>query len=404
MIKRTTFGLLAAALGLTACSQLAPSIPAGAQGGGRAATTSAGNVPTGAATSATTGTSPTPGAPQSPSPAATADSPQPPKQVSPAAKATHAQLGVQIYWHDIDDPAVTRANADRLLDYIVGLGANSVAISFPIYVDGVRPTKAYVTPGRTPSPATLGIVLAEASARGLRTTIRPLVDEANLLDSKGDWRGSIQPVDTAGFFASYQSVLNPFLDQAQASHVATFVVGAELDSLVHDTSMWTALTAASAKRFHGQLAYADNWGLWVTGRPSVPNTAVGVDAYPVLKVDDDATVSELTSAWSAWLRRRSATTLTKTVLQEVGISATAGAYSQPVKWEVAGQAIDPRVQINWFTAACGAARSLHMDGVYFWDLDAYADPSHADPNGPGSFVQRGDQAIKSCFATGWEGQ
>ena len=399
MTRRLIVGLLATAIGLSGCARLAPSIPAGGPQGAAAPGASAAKTtaPGGGTGSSTQQGAPKPGAP------ATASS-LPPKQISAAAKATSAQLGVQIYWHNIDDPATARTYADRLLDYIVGLGANSVTISFPIYVDGVRPTKAYTTPGTTPSPATLGIVLAAASARGLRTTIRPLVDEANILDSAGDWRGSIEPVDTSAFFASYQSVLNPYLDQARASHAATFVVGAELDSLVHDTSMWTALTAASSKRFTGQLAYADNWGLWVTGRPAIPNAATGVDAYPQLKVGDNASVSELTSAWTTWLKHRSASTLSKTVLQEVGISATDGAYAEPVKWEVAGQTIDPKIQINWFTAACGAARSLHLNGIYFWDLDAYADPSHADPNGPGSFVDRGDQAIKSCFATGWEGQ
>jgi hypothetical protein len=397
--RRLIVGLLLTAVGLSGCAQLAPSIPTGGPQGAAAP----------AASSATT-TAPAGGTGSVQQPATSqpgiraTTTPQPPKQISAAARATSAQLGVQIYWHNIDDPATTRTYADRLLDYIVGLGANSVTISFPIYVDGVRPTKAYVTPGTTPTPATLGIVLAEASARGLRTTIRPLVDEANILDSQNDWRGSIEPVDTGAFFASYQSLLDPFLDQARSSHVSTFIVGAELDSLVHDTSMWTALTAASAKRFGGQLAYADNWGLWMTGRPAIPNIPDAVDAYPPLSVADDSTVAQVTAAWTAWLRHRSLSTLSKTVLQEVGISATDGAYAEPVKWEKAGQSIDPKIQINWFTAACGAARSLHMNGVYFWDLDAYADPSHADPNGPGSFVDRGDQAIKSCFATGWEGQ
>ena len=399
MTRRLTVGLLLAVVGLSGCSQLAPSIPTGGPQGTSGATAPAKPAPGGGSG---TGAPTQPGTSQPPTAAPTSTAP--PKQVSAAAKATSAQLGVQIYWHDLNDPATVRTYADRLLDYVVGLGANSVAISFPIYVDGVRPTKAYATAGPSPSPATLGIVLAEASARGLRTTVRPLVDEANLLDSNHDWRGSIEPADTTAFFASYQALLNPYLDQAQSSHVATFVVGAELDSLVHDTSMWNSVTAASAKRFSGQLAYADNWGLWVTGRPAIPNAATAVDAYPILKVGNDATVAQLTSAWTTWLKHRSTSTLTKTVLQEVGISATDGAYTEPVKWEVAGQAIDPKIQINWFAAACGAARSLHLSGVYFWDLDAYADPSHADPNGPGSFVDRGDQAIKSCFATGWEGQ
>ncbi|GAA2010868.1 hypothetical protein GCM10009839_01040 [Catenulispora yoronensis] len=416
MSKRIAATLLLSALGLSACSQLAPSIPSGGPKPEAAGTTAPDVAgPSGGATSSESSSPSAPPSSPASSPASSqpsspagstepAPAAEPPTQISAAAKAAKAQLGVHVYWHDLDDAATARANADRLFDYVVGLGANSVAISFPIYVDGVRPTKAYTIPGKTPSPATLGIVLAEASARGLRTTVRPLVDEANILDSQGDWRGSIRPVDATTFFASYQAVLNPYLDQAQASKAATFVVGAELDSLVHDTDLWKTLTTAAGQRFSGQLAYADNWTEWADGLAAIPNAVTGIDAYPELKVSNDATVAQLTSAWTAWLKHRPASTLSKTVMQEVGIVATDGAYSQPVKWEVAGQAVNPRIQIDWFTAACGAARSLNMDGLYFWNLDAYTDPSHADPNGPGSFVQRGDEAIKSCFASGWEGQ
>jgi len=104
-----------------------------------------------------------------------------------------AQLGVQVYWHTSGSAEDVRTAADRVLNYIVGLGANSVGLTFPIYTDGVHPTRVYTVSGSTPDPASLGIVITEAAARGLRITLRPLIDEANIKDAQGDWRGTIQP-------------------------------------------------------------------------------------------------------------------------------------------------------------------------------------------------------------------
>jgi len=109
--------------------------------------------------------------------------------ISAAAKATTAQLGVQIFWHDVNDAWSVQNNAGRLLDYTVSLGANSVGISFPIYTDGVRPTRVYTKDGTTPTPESLQALVKAAKARGLRVLIRPLLDEKNIATTPGAWRG-----------------------------------------------------------------------------------------------------------------------------------------------------------------------------------------------------------------------
>src|SRR5579883_2667433 len=159
-------------------------------------------------------------------------------QVPPAVKAMKAQLGVQVYWHTSGSAEDVRTAADRVLNYIVGLGANSVGLTFPIYTDGVHPTRVYTVSGSTPDPASLGIVITEAAARGLRITLRPLIDEANIEDAQGDWRGTIQPVDIGAWFSSYWSVLKPYVQLAQQDSVNGFVVAAELNSLVYQKSQW----------------------------------------------------------------------------------------------------------------------------------------------------------------------
>ena len=364
------------------CAALAPSIPLGTP----AASDAAGSVPD----AATGGHSPAPTA-----------SVLPVTKVSAATRAVTQQLGIQLYWHTSGTNAQVDSAAAKVLNYIVGLGANSVSLTFPIYIDGPHPTKVYGVPGSTPSPATLDLVIKAAQARGLRVMLRPLIDETNLNDSAGDWRGSIEPPNLSGWFESYRQFLTPYLQLAQRDSVNYFDIGVELDSLVYHASGWTSLDEYAARIYHGELDYADNWSTWQLGESYAPAAHMAVDAYPEVDLPDDAPVSELTSAWENWLEHRSSSVLQNTVLQEVGIAAGSGAYHRPAAFSDAGSTLIPAIQINWFDAACDAAKSLDMPGIYYWDVDSYADPAQGATSDQGSFIGRGDQAIKACFANGW---
>jgi hypothetical protein len=371
---------------LTGCAQLVPSIPTGSPSASSSvgAAASAGTLGSAGRTSA---------------------GPAPIVHVSPAAQALKQQLGVQIYWHTPGSAQQIAATAAPLLDYAVSLGANSVSLSFPIFTDGVHPTKVYTVAGSTPTPAELDVVIKAAQARGLRVMLRPLIDEANIVDSNGDWRGTIEPRSVSGWFAGYQTVLEPYLRLARSDSVDYFVIGAELDSLVGDRSQWKTLGQAAAEAFSGEIDYADNWSTWQEGGSYAPAANMGLDAYPDLDEPDSASVGKLTDAWEAWLEKRSDTTLKHTVMQEVGISATAGSYKHPAATVPAGKTVtpDPSIQANWFSAACAAAQSLDMPGIYFWSVDSNAHPAEGATSDVNTFIGRGDQAIKACFRTGWSG-
>ncbi|WP_436525137.1 glycoside hydrolase family 113 [Actinoplanes sp. HUAS TT8] len=372
---RAVASLLGALILLAACGSLAPHVPTGPQESVAAS----------------------PGVSEIlVSPSASAAGPSP---TVTTAHTTKAELGVQIFWHEVTTPDQVRANADRLLDYVVSLGANSVGITFPIYTDGARPTRVYTGPGVTPTPSDLVTIIGRARARGLRVLVRPLIDEKNL-NTGGAWRGSIKPVNVNAWFTSYGKVLMPFLTAAQSAGADSFVLGSELDSLVRYQRKWRTTVAEASRIFTGRLVYADNWGAWATGRPGVPGADPGLDAYPSLGLPDSATVAQLTTAWTKWLRSRPEG-LDRTVIQEVGIAAAPGAYRRPTGWPSDRQKVTPQIQIRWFAGACAAAKSLNMAGIYFWTLDAWADPANAGGYNAGSFIGRGDQAIKECFASGW---
>jgi hypothetical protein len=320
--------------------------------------------------------------------------------VSDAGQALKSTLGIQVFWNP-ESQASVATDANTIFNYIVKLGANSVGIDFFFFTNGVDPTTVYGLPSRTPSPAQIAQIVAAARAHGLRVLIRPLLNEDNIIDAEGDWRGSIEPPNISAWFASYFAFLRPYFIAAQQSGATSFDVGTELDSLAPYEGEWTTFEANAAQLFSGQLEYAVNYGRWQEDPSYEPVPDPGVDAYPELGLGDDATVEQLTAAWVQWLQSQPETVLQKTVLQEVGIAAVSGAYEEPAREAAPGQPLDVPIQVNWFEAACNAAKQTDMAGIYFYDVNGTDQPTEAADYPAGSFIGRGDQAIKACFASGW---
>jgi len=323
------------------------------------------------------------------------------RKVPAARRALTAVLGVQVFWDSTGTRAEMTADANRIFNYIVGLGANSVGINFAFYTDGVYPTRVYGVRGRTPSPATIAMVIANARLHGLRVLVRPLLNEKNIVDSRGDWRGSIEPPSVSSWFHSYYEFLKPYFAAAQRSGATSFNVGSELDSLAPDEAEWTVFEAAASKLFTGQLEYAVNYGRWQEDPSYEPVPDAGIDAWPQLGLGDSATVRELTAAWVTWLHHQPESVLRGTVLQEVGIAAVSGAYREPALPATSGATLHTTIQDKWFAAACAAVKQTGMAGIYFYDVNSTDQPANAAGYAAGSFIGRGDRIIKTCFASGW---
>jgi hypothetical protein len=321
-------------------------------------------------------------------------------KVPAARQALAATLGVQVFWSP-DSPASIAVDANRIFNYVVGLGANSVGINFFFFTNGVHPTTVYGLRSRTPSPAAIGEIIASARAHGLRVLVRPLLNEDNIIDANGDWRGSIVPPALNAWFQSYFHFLKPYFAAAQRNGATSFNVGSELDSLAPDQAEWTTFKARASKVFSGRLEYAVNYGRWQERPAYEPVAAAAVDAYPQLGLGSYATIGRLTAAWVRWLRHQPESVLRKTVLQEVGIAAVAGAYAEPAKIAPPGTRLDVPIQLRWFGAACTAAKRTGMAGIYFYDVNGTDQPAEAGTYPAGSFIGRGDRAIKTCFASGW---
>ncbi|MEU1504991.1 hypothetical protein [Kitasatospora sp. NPDC005748] len=324
-----------------------------------------------------------------------------PKVARPWAKGS-PEWGVQVYW--LDDPAdpesFVQGKADRIVKYVVGLNANALSVSFPFYTVGSKSNAVAARP-TTPSPDRLAILLDTAHRAGLRTTVRPILDEESLKPANNGWRGNIAPTDRDAWFASYSAFLAPYLKAAEEHDATEFTIGTEFNSLEADPH-WAPLVEQAGKTFHGEVAYDANWDNWSKGAVAVPTGRTGVDAYfPAKSAGDDATPADLAASWNSWLDKRGKGPQPTTKLTEVGIPAQKGAYKTPGDFYTKRELNEP-VQATWFTAVCQVAQERKLAGLYFWSLYFGIDPTlptnQDTPRMDFAGRPASEQAIRDCFA------
>ncbi|ROT31775.1 hypothetical protein EF879_15450 [Micromonospora sp. HM5-17] len=313
------------------------------------------------------------------------------------------QYGIAVYWENNRDDTdqIVRAKAQKVLDHVVALGANSVSISFSFVMDSAYASTVRTDHPITPPPARLEIVLDEANRRGLRTTVRPMLNERNLTRDDPDmWRGSIRPRNRTTWFASYRDFLVEYAKVAEATGVATFVVGTELNSLENSTTGWRTVATGVRAVYQGEIGYSANHDRLRKTGPA-PGITLSVDAYPSLTVGDGASVSRLVAGWNEWLDdNRGEGRIPDLVLAEVAIGARSGAYREPWSPHPKGS-IKPEIQQRWFDAACRVMRERDLAGIYFWMINLDADPKTAKPSrtSPMDFLGRpSERTIARCFA------
>lgn len=318
-----------------------------------------------------------------------------------------AQWGVQLYWEEEKNKRSStfiENQARKQAKYLIGLGANSVSISFPYYIK--NSTSNELSAGaKTPSPERLQQVLEIFKDAGFRTTLRPIMDEGTLKQSNG-WRGNIEPASRSAWFTSYKKLLAPYLEAAENAKTNSFVIGTELNSLEGDAG-WSTVVSSAEKTFSGEISYNANWDNYVTGRINMPVNHLGVDAYFPIKVPDTAPVSDLVAGWNKWLDKKATGPLPNILVSETGIGAMNGAYHAPGDFYVK-RTVNPEVQANWYKAVCEVVQDRKMQGIYWWSLWFDDDPNTKPDDKVASrldFAGRplSEKAIKSCFTSDYAG-
>lgn len=311
-----------------------------------------------------------------------------------------------------------RSKANRLLSWLPGgMGANSIEVVIPAYMDSPFDNKVYLdTSKQSPTDQNLSYLLKQsACAYGFHTGLRMVLDEGSISDPKWGkdsngnlyWRGSIQPSNRALWFQSYEQVLLKYAAMAQDAGVDTLSLGSEFKSLENENDLWSKLISDLHGTFHGDITYSINWDTLKMHYPWWDNLDYrSIDPYYNLNVSDDASQAQINDAWKDVIANRLTADLggvdPKNVsLAEVGIYPKVGELKQP--WDHGDNQIpNPaglETQRRYFQAVCTqVVRTQAVRGVYFWLIGFDPPP----PNSPGNFNFRGspaEQEVKNCFTS-----
>lgn len=321
------------------------------------------------------------------------------------------QLGVDTWVTDQCQSSAAWANlATEQFTAFKGIGANSIGITFPLYMPSL--TSNIVTandechgPHYTPSPPRLGVLVRIAHSLHLEVLLRPVIDETNLRTEKaGGWRGIIAPTNVKLWFSNYFHALTPYLRMAQQDHVEHFAVTTELDSLTLKPE-WASTISASKALYKGNLAFDILWQTNVTQK-LFAGTTPALDAYQWVSGATNTTpVSELLKSWDKSLASsaRLDYPAEKATIEEIGIPAQDGAYLEPFAWSLpsASHPFNQTIQANWFTMACEFFKENKMGGIYYWgsylDVGANAVLKTPNPKAPQAIQPRSVASIQKCF-------
>jgi len=311
-------------------------------------------------------------------------------------------LGVDLYALSNYSPAQVEFYGRRALSYIKNvLKADAVGIVWNFYspdpyMDTLQATNA------TLSASNVEILTKIADQDHLLVEYRPLILVTG--DAPTKWEGQITPYQTAGWFNNYYRLELPYLKIAQQYGVREFVTGTELQAL-NSSSQWPSFFARVARVYHGVISYSswdgDYFGVspgtpFQSARPQLlPAKYIGMDMYWHMNISASATAAQVTAAWESLFSKMPLSVLRRTAIDETGIQARAGAYSNPQALDEPGAESD-QVQANWFTAACSTVRRYDMRGVFFFKVDLTDNPAHPATSLSTFEGKAGAKAIGRC--------
>ena len=337
----------------------------------------------------------------------------------PAAAAPSAPHAAQKYQFGINTyvtyNCVTTSTylkwAHNTINGYKALGANTIALAFPLYTDSMTSNNIYAKlvcndgAYQSPTAALLGDIVQIAHAAKLKVLIRPLLDQTNLQEmNHSNWRGAIEPTNLNTWFTNYLTTLRPYLQMAQADHVEHFVLETELDSIANAPN-WSAAIALSRAIYKGDLAFNYSWDTTVTKTPR-SGTSFAIDAYPGLTgTTKSTTPAQLTAKWTALLKQADfkIPNIKATTIDEIGIPAQTGAYAYPYSdsLPLAKFPFNQTIQANWFTAACSFVKQHHMGGIYYWGpwlgTNSGTLLKSPNPNATVNIQPAAQKAIRKCF-------
>jgi hypothetical protein len=274
----------------------------------------------------------------------------------------HEGVVLTSWWYD----DYLRPQSDFTLEYLHGLGAESVSILATQYQDSSSPAAIYYDLWKTPMDSGIEHVIQKSKSLGMRTVLKPHVDPTD-----GTWRGNItfsSEAEWASWFNSYKNFILHYAQLAEDNGVDMLVIGTELAGTTHREADWSQLIDDIKAVFSGEITYAadnDNYQniTWWNRLDYI-----GVNAYFPLTASSDPTLSELISEWSLIAQELQAFSQAqgkKIIITEIGYQSYDGANMMP--WWAPTSIPDEQEQADCYEAfLSNLFNQGFIAGIYPW--------------------------------------
>ena len=246
--------------------------------------------------------------------------------------------------------AYSSVPSDQSLASMRLAGVDTVSINVWEFQDNINSTT--IAPRYdwySASQASVRHAIETAKGLGMKVMLKPNVDMTN---DPSHWRGDINP--SSAWFSAYQDFIGRWADVAQQEGADVLSIGCELSNTQSWTSSWQGVSSLARSKFSGRLTYSANDGSeqGINWWNSVD--VIGIDAYYQLTTNNNATLSDLKSAWAArgdsigsW--RVASWSSMPVMFTEVGYRSTVGSNTRP--WDYsANYGLDLQEQANCYEA------------------------------------------------------
>ena len=288
------------------------------------------------------------------------------------------------------DPEYEFGIYKKLLKEIISTGASDLSIPLRWVQRDVRSSAIFPDEKVTVSDAMLLRVIREAKSMGLKIFLMPYIFLQKR--GKGEWRGTINPKDRKGWWASYRKFIYHYADIAKQEQVSLFSMGSEIGSM-RDPKEWDLIIAHLREELpETALTYSANWDRFETFSFWSKLDLIGISTYAPLSKSKNPSLNDLNQGWGGFkhkiknLRRRFPKK--KILFTEVGYSASRSAAKTPWIHFPEGD-VDEDMQALLYTSLLETwSEKTYLEGFYIWNWFG--------PGGPkdSGFSPRGKKAEK----------
>lgn len=286
-----------------------------------------------------------------------------------------------------------------ILDRLVSLGVDTVAINIPIYQDSYTSNEIGIGPD-TPSDEALAKIAQEAHLRNLEVMLRTVLDEATLM-RETRWRGTISPENHLVWFENYQDVVLHYANLASETGMEKYSIGVELVSMESFTPYWLSIIEETRKVYKGLIVYSVNWNWGYFTRPFWEEVDIlGYDAFFPLGYEfcggtPEELVPEIQrQVETLYQFHRENYPEKPMVFTEIGTASQECSYRRPWRWNHYAPESQEH-QYDYYKASCTASLP-YIDGVYWWAATLYDTPDEVH-SGFSPIGKLAERAITECF-------